>query len=95
MKLNEIKPLPAELVRRSAERTGLCAVIEDTVNEGCVGQRLAPLLPGVQMLLCNAGDDFLRCGKVSQLQKLLGLDADGIAGRVEAAIKTVKLGEIV
>ena len=95
VKLNEIKPLPAELVRRSAERTGLCAVIEDTVNEGCVGQRLAPLLPGVQMLLCNAGDDFLRCGKVSQLQKLLGLDADGIAGRVEAAIKTGKPGEII
>lgn len=95
IKLNEIKPLPTALVCRSAERTGLCAVIEDTVSEGCVGQRLAPSLPGVQMLLCNAGDAFLRCGKVSELQKLLGLDAAGIADRVAAVIEKENMGEIV
>ena len=86
MKLNEIKPLPLSPVQESAGRTGLCAVIEDTVSEGCVGQRLAPSLPGVRMLLYNAGDAFLRCGKVSQLQKLLGLDAASLADRIMAAI---------
>ena len=58
VKLNEIKPLPLSPVQESAGRTGLCAVIEDTVSEGCVGQRLAPSLPGVRMLLYNAGDAF-------------------------------------
>lgn len=95
VKLNEIKPLPVAAVRRSAERTGLCVVIEDTVSEGCVGQRLAPSLPGVRMLLCNAGDAFLRCGKISELQNLLGLDAAGIAGRVAAEMKIEKTGEVV
>lgn len=86
VKLNEIKPLPLSPVQESTGRTGLCAVIEDTVSEGCVGQRLASSLPGVRMLLYNAGDAFLRCGKVSQLQKLLGLDAASLADRIMAAI---------
>lgn len=92
IKLNEIKPLPVELVRASSARTGLCAVIEDTVSEGCVGQRLAPSLPGVRMLLCNAGDAFLRCGKIAELQKLLGLDAGSIAERVFTALTEEKVG---
>ena len=87
IKLNRIKPLDLDTVRASAERTGLCAVVEDTVSEGCVGQRLAASLPGVQMLLCNAGDDFLRCGKVAQLQRLLELDAQSIAARVTEALR--------
>lgn len=93
IKLNEIKPLPVQAVRQSTARTGVCAVIEDTVSEGCVGQRLAPSLPGVQMLLYHAGDAFLRCGKVSELQSLLGLDAAGIAKRVMAALEE-RMGEI-
>ncbi len=90
VKLNRIKPLPAEYVRASAARTGLCAVIEDTVSEGCVGQRLAAALPGIPMLLCNAGDGFLPCGSVSELQKALALDPAGIAERATKAVKERK-----
>jgi 1-deoxy-D-xylulose-5-phosphate synthase len=79
VKLNYIKPLPVELVRESVNRTGLCAIVEDGAENGGVGQRFAAALTGQRVILRNAGDAFLRHGSVAELQRMLGLDGEGIA----------------
>ena len=58
-------------------------VLEDCVEEGCLGQHIAALLQqngqNVRLRLCNLGSSFVTHGKVEQLYTMLGIDAAGVA----------------
>lgn len=95
VKLNEIKPLPVAAVRPVCGTYGPVRGDRGHRKRRLRGAAACAFLPGVRMLLCNAGDAFLRCGKISELQNLLGLDAAGIADRVAAEMKIEKTGEVV
>ena len=58
-------------------------VLEDCVEEGCLGQHIAALLQqngqNIRLKLCNLGSSFVTHGKVEQLYTMLGIDAAGVA----------------
>ncbi|MBE6936420.1 MAG: 1-deoxy-D-xylulose-5-phosphate synthase [Ruminococcaceae bacterium] len=83
IKCNCIKPLPVPEIRRAMGDCRRLFVIEDTIENGSVSQRLAAALPDCRVSGLTAGDAFLRCGSVAELQTLLGLDAAGIADRIK------------
>ena len=82
IKLNQIAPLPVELVLEGVGRTGRLVVAEDCLAVGCVGEGLCAALEqrgipaGVRLL--NLGERFVQQGAVAQLRRSLGLDAQGI-----------------
>ncbi len=82
IKLNEVTPLPTDLVLDSVRRTGALIVAEDSIASGGVGQRLAAAMElagiGSKTALINCGDRFIHHGAVSCLKAELGLDAQGI-----------------
>lgn len=87
IKLHRIAPLEAGPVAESVRRTGRLLVLEDCNENGSIGQQLASALvrAGVlprTMVLKNLKNAFALQGSVSQLRKLLGLDAGGVAAAV-------------
>ena len=62
---------------------GRLLVLEDCVEEGCLGQHIAALLQqndkNIRLKLCNLGNRFVTHGKVEQLYTMLGIDAAGVA----------------
>ena len=82
VKLNRIAPLPLDLVLESVGKTGRMVVAEDCFAVGCVGQQVSAALAqaGIQtkIRLLNLGQRFVQQGTVPQLQRSLGLDAQGI-----------------
>lgn len=90
IKLNQITPLPADMVLQSVKKTGAMVVAEDCITSGSVGQRLAACLEEAQIsaktVLCNTGDTFTTHGSVPQLRKLLEMDAEGIYNRTKEVL---------
>ena len=90
IKLNEITPLPTELVLDSLRRTGAMVVAEDSIASAGVGQRLASAacvaaIPA-NVGLINCGDSFVPHGSVSRLKAELGLDSAGIMRKVREVL---------
>jgi 1-deoxy-D-xylulose-5-phosphate synthase len=82
IKLNELTPLPTELVLDSVRRTGALLVAEDSIASAGAGQRLAAAVEVegtcAKTALLNSGDRFVHHGAVSCLKAELGLDGQGI-----------------
>ena len=90
VKLNRIAPLCTEDVQMLRKRKCLL-VLEDCVEAGCVGQRLASLLLQNQMapeklILKNSGAAFVQQGSVPQLYHALGLDGGSVAAALEEVL---------
>ena len=72
-------------------KTGKLLVLEDCVENGSVGQRLASALaqdgaaPGV-ILLKNVKDHFVGQGTVAQLRRAEGIDAEAVAEAVREVV---------
>lgn len=83
-KLNVISPLPKELLTYLSTCSRILAA-EECNETGCVGQRLAAGLSGNKnrLRLCNLGDTFPPQGSLQELYRAYGLDADGLAARME------------
>ena len=84
IKLHRIAPLDPEPVLESVGRTGRLLVLEDCLEAGSVGQRLAAEIAcrGIKLeKLClkNLGRAFAPQGKVPELRRLLGLDGESVA----------------
>ena len=84
LKLHRIAPLDPEPVLESVRRTGRLLVLEDCLEAGSVGQRLAAEIAcrGIRLKkLClkNLGRAFAPQGKVPELRRLLGLDGESVA----------------
>lgn len=91
VKLNRIAPLQPDDVKNLLGDTKCLLVLEDCVNTGCVGQRLAAtmLQAGIapqKLILKNSGDAFVQQGTVAQLYRALGLDAKSVAETVEEVL---------
>ena len=91
VKLNRIAPLQPDDVKDLLGDTKCLLVLEDCVNTGCVGQRLAAtmLQAGIapqKLILKNSGDAFVQQGTVAQLYRALGLDAKSVAETVEEVL---------
>ena len=85
------KPVDAELIRDVASRVPLLATIEDHVLQGGFGSAVLESLAAGGGCPCRVEclgvpDRFIEHGKRDALLAELGLDAAGIAGRVEAAL---------
>ena len=91
LKLSTIAPLDPETVRRALTGTKRLLVLEDCVETGCVGQRVAAVMAQLGMaprrlVLKNTGDRFIPQGSVAELRHLCGLDAEGVAAAAEEAV---------
>ncbi len=79
-KINRLCEADRELLQ--CIRSGRLLVLEDCVEEGCLGQHIAALLQqtgqNVRLKLCNLGNRFVTHGKVEQLYTSLGIDAAGV-----------------
>ena len=91
LKLSTIAPLDPETVRTALTGTKRLLVLEDCVETGCVGQRVAAVMAQLGMaprrlVLKNTGDRFIPQGSVAELRHLCGLDAEGVAAAAEEAV---------
>ncbi len=90
-KLNRISPLDADELRRAFGGCKILLVLEDCFRTGCVGERIGALLleQGAaprKLILRNAGNRFVSAGSVPELERMLGLDADGVAKAIREAV---------
>ena len=88
IKLHRIAPLEPEAVLESVQRTGRLLVLEDCREAGSIGQQLASALAqrGVSLkslILKNLKEGFAPQGTVTELRRMLELDARGVAEAVE------------
>ncbi len=88
VRLCRLSPLPAEEALSPASITGRLLVLEDCLESGCVGQKLAAEaakrgLSLQRVVLKNLGDRFAPHGSVSGLRRALGLDAGAVVEAVE------------
>lgn len=92
VKLCRIAPLDPQAVLDSLRRTGRLLVLEDVVENGGVGQKLAAeaLAAGIvprAVVLKNLKDHFVYQGTVAQLRRSEGLDAAGVVKAVLEGMK--------
>lgn len=83
IKLGRIKPNDFSVCLQSLRKTGRLLVPEELCSAGCVGERLLALAAsrGIALKasrLVNLGDGIVTHGSVPELQRLYGLDADGL-----------------
>jgi len=85
-----IKPLDAELIVASIEKTGRLVTIEENVIQGGFGSAVLELLSetGIRVptALIGLPDDFVEQGSQKELRSRYGIDAAGIASRVKALL---------
>ncbi len=78
VKINHLNDHAFSSLLKNVQSTGRLLVLEDCVEEGCVGQFLASLLlkEGVsaKLKLCNLGDRFIPQGTVQQLYSACKMD---------------------
>lgn len=94
LKLGMLCPNDFSLCLESLRKTGRLLAVEEVCEAGCIGSRLltAAAVKGVAIKgarLLNLGEGIVCHGKVSELLKDLGLDADGI---VDAARRLLASG---
>jgi len=83
LKLNSISPLDVGAIVSCAGNTGRMLVVEDCIDAGCVGRRVAAELAfggqsNVKLSLANLGDRFIPQGTVGQLRALCGIDSESV-----------------
>ena len=91
IKLNTVQPLDMDTVAVSCKKTGRLLVLEDCMETGSAGQRIAAALSqrGQAMhcvILKNLGNAFTAQGSVALLRKSKGLDGESIAATIEEAL---------
>ena len=82
LKINELSGSVSETLFDAARNTGHVLVLEDCVEEGCLGQKIASELQSngisVKLKLCNLGWQFIPQGTVQQLYSAYHIDAESV-----------------
>ena len=82
VKINALTEDVLPQLEASVTKTGCLLVLEDCVEDGCLGQRLAANLlqkdKTLRLKLCNLGDRFISHGTVQQLYSDYCLDVSGV-----------------
>ena len=91
LKLNTIQPLDIDAIEASVRKTNALLVLEECVEGGCVGQRIASMLSQrgcipEHLILKNLGAAFTAQGSVALLRQSMGLNGAGIAATVKEAL---------
>ncbi|MGI6146390.1 MAG: 1-deoxy-D-xylulose-5-phosphate synthase [Firmicutes bacterium] len=86
------KPVDAELILEHASKTGVLITVEDGIASGGFGSALAQAmhaegLDGIALISLGIPDRFIEHGRRDEILASLGLDAQGIAAAVHAALK--------
>ena len=83
VKLPSVKPIDMATIAASVRKTGHLLIAEEAVCIGCAGKEIAAALRTqgivVPTKLVNIGDRFVTHGRVDELYRLLGLDAESLA----------------
>ncbi|WP_210395922.1 1-deoxy-D-xylulose-5-phosphate synthase [Motiliproteus sediminis] len=86
-----VKPLDSEMLARLAASHSLLVTLEDNSISGGAGSAVNEWLAATgshcQCLNLGLPDQFVEHGKVSELQRELGLDADGISARIQQRLE--------
>ncbi len=84
IRIKQILPLDSECIARSFKKTGLLLIVEDCIENGCVGQAICQALSGQsgKIILKNHADRFVPHGRTDQLYQRLGLDGPSLAACV-------------
>lgn len=87
--LRTVKPLDAETVRASVQKTGCLVTLEDNTKPGGIGERLAAALSGTdcRILVRAFPDTFVQQGTVAELMTLYKMDAAGVAADAERMVR--------
>lgn len=91
IKLGRIKPIDFCPICESVAKTGRLAVLEETLKNGGIGERIASGLltrgtvPKTTRLI-NLGDRFIPHGSVRELRALCGIDAASVAESLDSMI---------
>ena len=91
--IHTVKPLDAELIERSARKTGAVVTAEEHSIIGGLGAAVCESLSErypVPVLRVGVEDKFGRSGQVPELLELYGLTAENIAAKARAAVKMKK-----
>ena len=88
VKLNAITPPSRGVLFESVKKTGMLLIAEESMDHNCVGRRVTAdlSLHGIttrKITLLNLGDKIPPQGKVEQLRRMNGLDAESIVQRVK------------
>ena len=90
IKLESVKPVRMREITASVRKTGRLLVAEDAICIGCAGKEILSQLRlcGIRVptRLCNLGDRFVTHGKVQELQRLYGLDAESLAKQAQEVL---------
>ena len=90
VKLPSVKPIDMAAIAASVRKTGHLLIAEEAVCIGCAGKEIAATLRTqgivVPTALVNIGDRFVPHGAVSDLHKMLGLDAQSIAKKAREVL---------
>ena len=90
IKLESVKPVRMREITASVRKTGRLLVAEDAICIGCAGKEILSQLRlcGIRVptRLCNLGDRFVTHGKVPELQRLYGLDAESLAKQAQEVL---------
>jgi 1-deoxy-D-xylulose-5-phosphate synthase len=94
IKLDYINPIDYEAVITSVEKTRKLLVLEESVEQGSVGERISARLisDGIRLdfvLLKNLGSGFIPQGSQYELRKMYGIDADSVYASVIEAIQAI------
>ncbi len=85
-----IKPIDAELIKESAEKTGVIVTCEEHNIIGGLGSAVAEVVcesKPVPVVRVGVNDTYGKSGKAQELIPVFGLDAESVAARVKEAIK--------
>ena len=85
-----IKPIDAELIKESAEKTGVIVTCEEHNIIGGLGSAVTEVVcesKPVPVVRVGVNDTYGRSGKAQELIPVFGLDAQSVVDRVKEAIK--------
>ena len=85
-----IKPIDAELIKESAEKTGVIVTCEEHNIIGGLGSAVAEVVcesKPVPVVRVGVNDTYGKSGKAQELIPVFGLDAQSVVNRVKEAIK--------
>ena len=85
-----IKPIDAELIKESAQKTGVIVTCEEHNIIGGLGSAVAEVVcesKPVPVVRVGVNDTYGKSGKAQELIPVFGLDAESVVARVKEAIK--------
>jgi len=97
IKLGCINPIDIDAIADSVKKTGCLLMLEECSGRGTVGESIVAALAESQtalksVKLLNTGNIFAPCGKVDELRRLCGIDADSVCRAIKEELKSSEFG---